>query len=92
VVRCLAQADAHAGRRRAHPRVRHAVPRFVGTQTGPFETPQGDVPPSGRRVELPFALIVERCPGTDTAGSIPVYLDNLTLMMQLGLMGETVAA
>jgi predicted ester cyclase len=66
--------------------------RFVGTQTGPFVTLQGEVPPTGRRSELPFALIVERSAGTDTAGSVWLYLDNLTLMLQLGLMSETLAA
>jgi SnoaL-like domain len=66
--------------------------RWSGTQTGPLATPQGEVPPTGRSVTLPFAMIARRKPGTDQAGRIAIYQDNLAFMAQLGVLGEPAAA
>lgn len=33
--------------------------RFVGTHTGTMHGPEFEVPPTGKRIEAPFAFIVE---------------------------------
>ena len=55
-----------------------------GTQDGPLPTPQGELPPSGRRVSVPFAAVA-RIRGERIA-SVHVYVDQLAFMSQLGLL------
>jgi steroid delta-isomerase-like uncharacterized protein len=61
--------------------------RFTGTNTGPLEGPDGELPPSGRTVDLPFAdfsrLEDERIVEYRT------YYDQATLFTQLGLTEES---
>ncbi len=56
---------------------------LTGTHTGVLRTPQGDVPPTGRRVELPYMRIMEVDAGE--AVSEHLYFDQLALLGQLGL-------
>ena len=57
--------------------------RFVGTFSGPLATPDGDVPPTGARVDLRFAD-VSRVRGGKIV-SYHTYYDQLGLLTQLGL-------
>jgi predicted ester cyclase len=55
-----------------------------GTHSGPLATPEGDVPPTGRRIEIPFAFIAKMSP----EGLIEedrTYFDTALMMEQLGL-------
>jgi predicted ester cyclase len=55
-----------------------------GTHTGPLPTPEGDIPPTGRKIELPFAFIAKMSP----EGLIQedrTYFDSALMMQQLGL-------
>ena len=55
-----------------------------GTHTGPLATPEGDVPPTRRKIELPFAFIARMSP----EGLIQedrTYFDSALMMQQLGL-------
>jgi predicted ester cyclase len=53
-----------------------------GTHTGPFRTLQGEIPPSGREVALPYAFI-RRVEGGKLA-SEHLYFDQLEFLQQLG--------
>jgi predicted ester cyclase len=53
-----------------------------GTHTGPFRIPQGEIPPSGREVALPYAFI-RRVEGGKLA-SEHLYFDQLEFLQQLG--------
>lgn len=58
---------------------------WTGTHTGPLATPRGDVPATGRRVELRFCAVAE----LDAEGRfrrIQTYLDQLAMLTQLGLV------
>ena len=58
---------------------------FVGTHTGPLMTPSGEVPPTGRRVSVPMAVLNRH----DESGTTEVehrYLDMTTMAQQLGLV------
>jgi predicted ester cyclase len=81
----------------AVPDGRHTIERFVesgstvaidgywsGTNLGPFTGPQGEVPPTGQSVRVPFAAIAELRDGT--VARVDVYLDQLSMFTQLGLM------
>ncbi len=57
---------------------------FVGTHTGPLSLPSGEVPPTGRRVSVPMA-VVSRQGGSGTTEVEHRYLDMLGLAQQLGL-------
>jgi steroid delta-isomerase-like uncharacterized protein len=57
--------------------------RFTGTHTGPLAGPGGELPPTGRRVDLPGADFLTVSNGQVTAWR--VYYDAGTLMAQLGL-------
>ena len=61
-----------------------------GTHTGPMPSPQGEVPPTGRRASIPFAGIVRVRDGK--IESIHNYFDQMTFMAQLGLMPEPATA
>jgi predicted ester cyclase len=63
---------------------------WVATHTGPLATPNGEVPATGRTVELPFMATL-RAEG-DRIGSIRVYFDQLGFLGQLGLVPEPSAA
>ena len=55
-----------------------------GTHSGPLATPQGDVPPTGRKVEFSFAFIAKM----NSEGLIQEdhsYFDSALMMQQLGL-------
>ena len=55
-----------------------------GTHTGPLATPEGDVPPTGRKIEFRFAFIAKMSP----KGLIQedrTYFDSALMMQQLGL-------
>jgi len=58
--------------------------RFVGTHTGPLATPDGDVEPSGARVDLRFADVSTVRDGK--IASYHTYYDQLGLLTQLGLI------
>jgi predicted ester cyclase len=63
---------------------------WVATHTGPMDTPQGTIPPTGARVELKFCGI-----GTIRDGkfaSVHVYFDQLSMLGQLGLLPEPAVA
>jgi ketosteroid isomerase-like protein len=59
---------------------------WTGTHTGPLSTPGGEVPATGRAVTMPFCAV-----GTQRDGrlsSVSVYLDQLAMLAQLGLVPE----
>jgi ketosteroid isomerase-like protein len=58
--------------------------RFAGTFTGPLSSPDGDMPPTGARVDLRFAD-VSRAQGGKII-SYHTYYDQLGLLTQLGIM------
>ena len=63
---------------------------FTGTHRGPVLTPNGSVPPTGRRVTLRSASILRIKDGL--IASEHVYLDQLDLMTQLGLLPAATSA
>ena len=55
-----------------------------GTHTGPFPTPEGDVPATGRKIEFRFGFVLK----VNSEGLIEedrTYFDSAVLMNQLGL-------
>ncbi|HET8629520.1 MAG TPA: ester cyclase [Thermomicrobiales bacterium] len=65
---------------------RGATLEFVGrgTQTGPLPSPAGDIPPTGRRVEVPFCQVLEIEGGKVRRARL--YFDALGMMQQLGVI------
>jgi steroid delta-isomerase-like uncharacterized protein len=64
--------------------------RFAGTQTGPLPMPTGELPASGRRLDIEAADLI-----TIENGQIAtwrVYLDTMLFMTQLGLIPSPAAA
>jgi len=59
---------------------------WSGTHTGPMAGPGGEVPPTGRSVVLPFCGIATR--RGDRIAAVTVYLDQMTMLGQLGLVPE----
>ncbi|HEX8221991.1 MAG TPA: ester cyclase [Chloroflexia bacterium] len=57
---------------------------FTGTHTGPLLTPAGEVPPTGRSIELPYIDIFTAEGGLLVTHR--VYYDQITMLSQLGLM------
>jgi steroid delta-isomerase-like uncharacterized protein len=55
-----------------------------GTHTGPFVTPGGTIPPTGRKVELRIGEFYELREGR--IATLSAYYDNAALMRQLGLL------
>ena len=60
--------------------------RARGTNTGPLATPAGELPATGRGVDIPFCTVV-RVRGGE-AFSVHDYYDAAAMMMQLGLMPD----
>jgi ketosteroid isomerase-like protein len=63
---------------------------WSATHTGTLATPEGDVPATGRRVTVPFALAVTVRDGR--IASVRNYHDRLAFLAQLGLTDATTAA
>lgn len=64
---------------------------LVGTHNGPLATPDGnEIPPTGRKVELPVADVFEVEDGK--VAKHRVYFDQMTLMTQLGLVPQGATA
>jgi predicted ester cyclase len=57
---------------------------LAGTHTGTLRTPQGDIPPSGSSVRLPYVSL-KRIEGGKIAAE-HLYWDQLEFMQQLGAM------
>lgn len=55
-----------------------------GTHTGPFITPQGEVPPSGNPVNLRYVSVKTIVDGKLVAEHL--YFDQMEFMMQIGAM------
>jgi predicted ester cyclase len=57
---------------------------YSGTNTGPLLTPAGEMPPTGRRLELPYGDFFEVENGKIVRHNL--YFDQVVFMTQLGLM------
>lgn len=57
-----------------------------GTHTGPLATPDGEVPPTGRTIEVPFCVVVHERDGLLVDGR--EYYNAATLLRQLGLASD----
>ncbi|MCA1678924.1 MAG: ester cyclase [Actinobacteria bacterium] len=70
----------------------HAASEHIGrgTHTGPFVSPAGTIPPTGRNVELRIAEIYEVREGK--IAKLHAYYDTATLMRQLGLLPRSGSA
>ena len=64
-----------------------AVVEFTGrgVHTGPLQTPAGEIPATGKRVELQFCEVHQARGGKLSSGRS--YFDMASLMRQLGLIG-----
>ena len=58
--------------------------RGKGKHTGPLASPQGEIPPTGKSVDIPFCDVYEIKAGKIT--SLRNYFDSATMMKQLGLI------
>lgn len=63
---------------------------WLATHTAALATPDGEVPATGRTVDLPFVVMLRM--RDDRIGSIHVYFDQLRFLGQLGLLPEPAAA
>ena len=59
-----------------------------GVNDGPLQTPQGEVPPTGKEVALRFAVVVTGELDAGVARSVHLYFDQLEFLGQLGLIPE----
>jgi predicted ester cyclase len=59
---------------------------YSGTNTGPLQTPGGEVPPTGKSIALPFAQAILIRDGR--IAEQHVYFDQLAFLGQLGLVPE----
>jgi steroid delta-isomerase-like uncharacterized protein len=64
---------------------------FHGTHKGALESPGGSIPATQKAVEMPFC-IVARLSDEGLLIDVREYYDAVTLMLQLGIMPEPVAA
>ncbi len=64
--------------------------RFTGTHSGPMHMPTGEVPPTGRTIDVEAADFITVENGLVT--SWRVYLDSMIFMRQLGLLPQPAAA
>jgi len=65
-----------------------AVGEFIGrgTQTGTLMSPDGNLMPTGKRVDIPFCEVIKLKNGKIV--SLKEYFDTATMMKQLGLIPE----
>jgi steroid delta-isomerase-like uncharacterized protein len=65
-----------------------AVVEFAGrgTQTGPLMSPEGNIMPTGKSVDIPFCDVFKIKNGRVV--SLNEYFDTATMMKQLGLLPE----
>ncbi len=56
---------------------------FEGTHTGVLKAPSGDIPPTGKRVSIPFVCTYTCADGHFT--TFRLYFDQMDLVTQLGL-------
>jgi predicted ester cyclase len=63
---------------------------WTATHTGPLAGPAGEIPPTGRSVVLPFCGLTTR--RGDRIAAVTVYLDQMTMLGQLGLLPEPAPA
>jgi len=54
-----------------------------GTHTGPLAAPEGEIAPTGRKIEIPFCVVMHARNGLLVDGR--EYYDGATLLRQLGL-------
>jgi steroid delta-isomerase-like uncharacterized protein len=59
---------------------------LTGTQTGPFPTPQGEIPASGNPVNLRYASVKRVSDGKIVSEHL--YFDQMEFMMQIGAMPQ----
>jgi steroid delta-isomerase-like uncharacterized protein len=59
---------------------------YVGTHTGPFRNPAGEIPATRKRVVIPFASVAEV--EGDEITALRVYWDEMGFMNQLGVPGR----
>ena len=60
--------------------------RMTGTHSGPLASPQGEIPPTGRKISFDFADAFETQDGKVVKHR--VYFDQMLLLGQLGLLPE----
>lgn len=56
-----------------------------GTQTGPLQTPNGPIPPTGKKIEIRACQVIEVA--NDKVQAIRHYFDMMTMLQQLGIAG-----
>jgi hypothetical protein len=56
--------------------------------SGVLATPESDVPPTGRTVEMTFALFVSGDPAAGEASRVALYMDQFAMAAQLGMLPE----
>ncbi|MDQ3929522.1 MAG: ester cyclase [Chloroflexota bacterium] len=56
----------------------------AGTHGGPLQTPNGDIPPTGRQVAVQFCQILELRDGKIARARL--YFDSMSMLGQLGLV------
>jgi ketosteroid isomerase-like protein len=64
--------------------------RFTGTHTGTLHAPSGDIPATGRRVDIRYTGVHSVRGGLIT--SMHLYFDQAEMLIQLGLMPAPAAA
>ena len=62
---------------------------LTGTQTGALQTPDGEIPPTGRGVQLRWTAMYEV--RGDEIASEHLYFDQVELLTQLGVMSDAPA-
>lgn len=63
---------------------------FEGTHTAPLNAPSGSIPPTGKRVSIPY-VAMDRVEGGKFT-RLALYFDQVELMTQLGVMPTPAAA
>jgi steroid delta-isomerase-like uncharacterized protein len=64
--------------------------RYTGTHTGPWRTPETEIPATGKELDFPFVGVF-RVDGGKIA-SIRIYYDQVEVFTQLGLMPGATAS
>jgi len=64
--------------------------RFTGTHTGTLNAPGGDIPATGRRVDIRYCAVYRLENGLVT--SLELYFDQMDMLSQLGLVPQTATA